>query len=342
MAMANFMRQLDRTTLPKLPPAPGFDGDVEFMQQVEAWKHWIEWEKADPLVVKNDEPKVYKDRVVYTYKHALMALRFWPEIWFDAAEFCFEHDIKDVSGKDQGKIFLEQGLAANPENLLLAFKQADNIEISMANEGGDDALKKRGDTVREAYGKVLDALYGLVKKNDARRAQAIARARDQAERESDDEGDMMRDEEDDDDQPNGVASKRKEEKLMAQIDTIERGAKEEIDLVKKLISSAWVGLMRAMRRIQGKGKIGEDIGGSRQVFADARKRGWITSQVYVASALMEYHSYKDPAATRILEKGIKLHPEDEYFALEYLKHLIAINDITSRCSPSSLFAVSVC
>jgi cleavage stimulation factor subunit 3 len=87
--------------------------------------------------------------------------------------------------------------------------------------------------------------------------------------------------------------------------------------------------MRAMRRIQGKGKPGE-LQGSRQVFADARKRGRITSDVYIASALIEYHCYKDPAATKIFERGAKLFPEDENFALEYLKHLIDINDVISK------------
>ncbi|KAJ5749978.1 mRNA 3'-end-processing protein rna14 [Penicillium manginii] len=84
--------------------------------------------------------------------------------------------------------------------------------------------------------------------------------------------------------------------------------------------------MRAMRRIQGKGKAGEELG-SRSIFAEARKRGRITSDVYIASALMEYHCYKDPSATKIFERGAKLFPQDENFALEYLKHLIDINDI---------------
>lgn len=88
--------------------------------------------------------------------------------------------------------------------------------------------------------------------------------------------------------------------------------------------------MRAMRRVQGKGKVGDAVGGSRQIFTDARKRGRLTSDVYVASALLEHHCYKDPAATKIFERGMKLFPDDENFALEYLKHLIAVNDITSQ------------
>lgn len=80
--------------------------------------------------------------------------------------------------------------------------------------------------------------------------------------------------------------------------------------------------MRAARRVQSKA-------GFRAIFADARKRGRVTSELYVETALIEYHCYKDPAGTRIFERGMKLFPEDEHFALEYLKHLIAINDITN-------------
>jgi cleavage stimulation factor subunit 3 len=87
--------------------------------------------------------------------------------------------------------------------------------------------------------------------------------------------------------------------------------------------------MRAMRRVQGKGKVGATVGGSRQIFNDARIRGKITSDVYVASALIEHNVYKDAAGTKIFERGAKLFPEDEVFLLEYLKHLSSIGDTTS-------------
>jgi len=88
--------------------------------------------------------------------------------------------------------------------------------------------------------------------------------------------------------------------------------------------------MRAMRRVQGKGAVKSEIGGSRTIFSDARQRGKILSEVYVASALLEHHVYKDPAGTKIFERGAKLFPEDSTFILEYLKHLISIGDTTSK------------
>jgi cleavage stimulation factor subunit 3 len=88
--------------------------------------------------------------------------------------------------------------------------------------------------------------------------------------------------------------------------------------------------MRAMRRVQGKGAPGAAVGGFRDVFSQARKRGKLLSDAYVASALIEHHCYQDPAASKIFERGMKLFPDDEEFALEYIKHLVKLNDSTSK------------
>ncbi|KAK5162552.1 hypothetical protein LTR04_003432 [Oleoguttula sp. CCFEE 6159] len=325
IALQNITRELKRTTLPTLPPALGVDGDLEYMKQVDLWKKWIQWEKDDPLVLKEEDLAAYKARIVYVYKQASMALRFWPELWFDAAEFCFQNGLES-----DGNEFLTQGFAANPESCLLAFKRADRNELTTANEEGEGSLKRRGDAVREPYDKVLNALYDLINKAKVRETRAIARIQEsfiqqpqisrQGSADSKDE---------DDDQADEPRVHPQEAALKAQIEAIQHGSAMQIKLLSRTVSFIWIALMRAMRRVQGKGKVNDPVGGSRQIFTDARKRGRLTSDVYVASALIEYHCYKDPAATRIFEKGMKLFPEDEAFALEYLKHLISINDITN-------------
>ncbi|KAK8175072.1 half-A-TPR repeat-containing protein [Phyllosticta citrichinensis] len=322
VALENITRDLRRTTLPKLPPAPGFDGDSEYAKQVEIWKKWISWEKEDPLVLKDEDPAAFKSRVIFVYKQALMALRFWPAMWYEAADFCFQNGM-EAEGKD----FLDKGCEANPESCLLAFKRADRVEITTANEEGEDSIIRRGEQVREPYQKVLDALYALIKKTQARETEMINRVKETAQQNDGVEDDQEDD--DDDDQEASPASKAKEAALQAQVEAIKKGNEAQIKLLSRTISFAWIALIRAMRRIQGKGKPGDKVGGFRQVFADARKAGRITSDVYVASALIEHHCYNDPAATKILERGMKLFPEDEEFALEYLKHLIAKNDITN-------------
>jgi cleavage stimulation factor subunit 3 len=321
-ALQNLTKDLIRTTSPRLPPALGFDGDTEYAKQVDTWKKWTEWEKDDPLVLKDEDLKAYQKRVLYVYKQAAMALRFWPELWYDAAEFCFSQGLSQ-----EGDEFLTNGAAANPESCLLAFKRADRIEIATSSGGGDEGAQQRGAAVREPYDKVLDALYELIKKASDREAQTIARVKENfAQQRAAVESNI----EDDDDDILDLRMKELAAAEKMQIEAIEKGNAAQIKLLSRTISFAWIALMRAMRRVQGKGT--PTVGGARGIFTDARKRGRVTSDVYIASALIEYHCYKDPAATKIFERGIKLFPDDENFAMEYLKHLIAINDITSTFS----------
>lgn len=314
--LQNITRDLIRTSLPRLPPVSGSEGDIEFAQQVDIWKRWISWEKGDPLVLKDDDPTGFKSRVVYVYMQALMALRFLPEIWFDAAEFCFSNSMES-----EGNDFLKLGVEANPESCLIAFRRADRLEVTSDTEDSTTRAAK----VREPYDSLLDSLYELISKARTQESQDVTRIEETFAR-LNAATQASQNEDDDDDQSE---AKERETAKIAQIDAVRKAHSIQINMLSRTISFAWIALMRAMRRIQGKGKPGE-LAGSRQIFAEARKRGRITSDVYIASALMEYHCYKDPAATKIFERGAKLFPEDENFALEYLKHLIDINDVISK------------
>jgi cleavage stimulation factor subunit 3 len=222
----------------------------------------------------------------------------------------------------EGTDMLKQGIEANPESCLLAFKLADRLEVTLDSE---QYSSKRAAKVREPYDKLLDALYELINKARNQESQDVTRIEEAFAQQNPDA--QVTQDEDDDGLPS--EAKEKEAAKQAQIEAVRKAHSIQINILSKTISFAWIALMRAMRRLQGKGKPGE-LAGSRQVFAESRKRGRITSDVYIASALMEYHCYKDPAATKIFERGAKLFPEDENFALEYLKHLIDINDIISK------------
>ncbi len=325
----NMTRDLSRTTLPRLPPAPGFEGEAAFMRQAQLWKEWIDWEKDDNLVLKDDDPKTYRKRILFTYKQALMALQFWPEMWYDAAEFCLENGMDK-----EGLEFLKQGIAANSESCLLAFKMADRIELTTSNnDGNDPGAKTRMAKVRDPYDKVLNALYDLAAKTKAKESLEIARIEENNKSRSN--AMLPHNEPDEENEEDPAETDMKRAAAQAQIEAVKQDAATQTALLQKTISYAWIALIRAARRVQGKGMAGEKSGGFRVIFGDARKKGKITSDVYVENALIEYHCYKDPVGTKIFERGMKLFPEDENFALEYLKHLIAINDITSTCQPSS-------
>lgn len=334
--LQNITRELKRTTLPSLPPALGFDGEVEYTYQLNIWKRWIQWEKDDPLVLKQDDLDAYKARVTFVYKHALMAMRFWPELWSDASEFCFANGM-DTEGND----FLNQGIAANPESCLLAFERADRIELTTSGEEGDEKHLRRAAAVREPYDKVLDALYDLISKSKTREELDIARIESQyaaANSESQVNGLKEEDAKEEEDEEAQDESKIKEKQKTNQVEAIKNMHAIQIRLLSQTLSHVWIALMRALRRIQGKGGVG--VGGARGVFSDARKRGRITADVYVQAALIEFHCYEPDTGKKIFDRGLKLFQEDEAFALEYIKHLVAINDHTSK--EPSLFEFPLC
>ncbi|KAF3763067.1 hypothetical protein M406DRAFT_292694 [Cryphonectria parasitica EP155] len=323
MALDNMTRRLQRGNLPRLPPAPGFDGDEEYMDQVELWKKWIAWEKSDPLELKADEPNTLNCRILYVYRQALMALRFWPEMWVEAAEWCWENDIGGVESRDRGLDFLLEGIEANPENVLLALKHGDRVEGTYPVGEGDAAKVDRGNAVRAPYLKVLDTLYELIKKFKEEEKAAIDRINQNAQLES-----QAPTEEDDEDAYSGDAA-AKDAAKQAQIKAIQQGYSVRTNGLSKTISYVWIALARAMRRIQGTGAPQVALGGLRNVFWEARQRGKLASDVYVAVALMEWKVYRDNAGAKIFERGAKLFPEDEYFMVEYLKFLHSRDDFTN-------------
>ena len=305
-----------------LPPALGFDGDAEYVKQVEIWKNWIQWEKEDPLVLKDENVVAYRNRIVYTYKQALMAVRFWPEMWFDAADFCFSNELES-----EGNEFLSQGILANPESCLLAFKRADRLELSTTNGNDDNSKQQRGIKVREPYNNLLDALYSLINKAMEREKRDIARIEAEY---SDEASHVNADEKDEHDEGDHEPENGDSDMKQKQINAVKDVSSVQTSLLNRTISHAWIALMRTMQRMQGKGKVNAQIGGSRQIFTDARKRGRITSEVWVAAAMLEFHNTDSEAAKRIFERGMKLFPEDETFSLEYIKLLTNANDHTSK------------
>ncbi|KAI9052607.1 hypothetical protein LZ554_003950 [Drepanopeziza brunnea f. sp. 'monogermtubi'] len=323
-ALENITRGLVRATLPRLPPAPGFEGYQEYQQQVQLWKGWISWEQEDPLVLKSEEPEAYRQRVLYVYKQAVMALRFWPEIWVEAADWCLNNGLEK-----EGDQFLNDGFLANPESCLVAFKKADRLESTLATGESDKGLAERGAIVRAPFDQLLETLYEMHK---------VMKAKEKLEADKVDETPYVDPVDasiraitnaDEDEEDNDAEREYREIAKAAKKKEIKDSYAAQTELLSKTISFTWIALMRAMRRIQGKGNPKEAVGGSRKVFADARGRGKITSDVYVAAALIEHHVYKDPAGTKIFERGAKLFPEDAAFTLEYLKHLLSINDTTN-------------
>jgi len=330
--LSSFINNVNRSTYPKLMPFEGFVGDKEYVDQVNLWHKWLTWEKSDPLDLKEHAMDTYKARVLYLYKQSLMTLRFYPEMWYDAAEFCLLNGLNK-----EGEEFLRDGLKANPESGLLAFKLADHIETTGEFEDSQDGNFRKGEAVREPYRIQLDALYEAIKKAIQRSDDAVARFKEsQAGRLAalEERLNQNRDDEDFDGEAEAEKKRAAEEDIEKTTQAIKNGMEVEILKIKRLITFSWISLMQTMRRIQGKGDpyaTGKGVApGFRGIFIEARQRGHLLSEAYIMSAKIEHICYQDAAATKIFERGMKLFPNDANFALEYISHLINQHDITSK------------
>lgn len=314
---------LDRTSLPKLPPLYGCAGEDEFATQVEKWRGWVAWEKEDPLVLKDEDIAAYRKRVLYAYRQAVMSMRFYPDMWFDAASWCFEQSTDDF--KVEGEKFLNRGIDACPESVLLSMKKADRIEESLEGGNSESAQVENAKKVEPTYEAVLSALYALNTKTQQRKQNAIQEIKQHfasLPAEDGEAADAQMDDDDSDKEDTGKPRTRAEQEE-AQIRAVSNPYTAHLETLKRTISSMWVAKMRCYRRLQGSGTGKEGpIKGFRGVFTQARGRGCLTSQVYIASAQLELHSSRDSGvAKRVFERGMKLFPTDEVYALEYMRYL---------------------
>ncbi|KAI2616818.1 hypothetical protein GGR54DRAFT_223338 [Hypoxylon sp. NC1633] len=325
--LENITRGIERTTLPRLPPAPGFEGEQEYLEQVRLWKAWIHWEISDPLVLKSDDPATYRQRVLHVYKQALMPLRFWPEMWVDAAEWCFDENVTGPEGQDSGLEFLKDGIEANPESALLGLKLSDRIESTQAVREDDVNKAALVQSIRAPCDQVLETLYSMIKRLKDREAAAIVKIEEHSASDIAATGNVDADEEDE-----GEIKERSSAELAkkAKIKAVQDGFAVEIQMLSQHISYLWIALARIYRRLQGQGHgKGSPPVGMRGLFIEARQRGRLTSDVYLEIAHMEWDIYRDDVATKIFERGAKLFPEKEYFIVKYLEHLHAKRDFTN-------------
>ncbi|KAK5685897.1 mRNA 3'-end-processing protein rna14 [Elasticomyces elasticus] len=340
--LGNILLGLDRAVVARLPPVEGCEGDDAFALQVGKWRAWVEWEKSDPLVLREEDVGAYRKRVVFVLRLAVVGLRFWPRIWAEAAGWCFEQVgeagvVAEFSG--MGDAFLDEGLKANPESVLLTLRKADRLEEGFhAGGSAEEAVVVReGGELEGVFEPCLGALYALVKKGKERSEKSVNEVKQYFAGLEPEEEKVVEGKDDDGDSNAGSEASpvllQKEmsraDQMAARIKSITDAAKAQQKVLSKTISALWIAKMRAFRRVQGQGAPGKPRKGFRGVFAEARPRGQLSADVYVASALMEWHGYKDPSALKIFERGMRLFAFDEEFAVGYMQHLINTNDLTN-------------
>ncbi|KAG0137652.1 putative mRNA 3'-end-processing protein rna14 [Tuber indicum] len=294
--LSNITKALNRDTPSRLPPALGCGGYHDYIRRVELWKRWIQWEQGYPLILAKEDT---------------------PEMWFSAAEWRFAYGTDN-----QGVDFLDQGIVETPESCLLHFKYAERLEATTLIEGTEELLILKGQLPGQLSDTLLNGLCELVQIIHLTEKEDLMRIADTFvitnPHNAEDGGK--------DDDPVMAATMPDND---AQVATLWKGTKGQLHVITENISAVWINLMRAMRRVQGHGKVNKPLGGSHRIFPEARRRGKINSDVYISCAQIEYQCYKHPARLKILERGMRIFPEDRNFVLEYLKFIVDINDITN-------------
>ncbi|KAK9449515.1 uncharacterized protein V1518DRAFT_416202 [Limtongia smithiae] len=296
-------RDLSRDALPVKPRWR----DNELAQVVQ-WQKWIDFERRDPLGFMNDDGKSGMpggkeqviQRVLYAFNQALQPLRFYPQMWFEASEYC-----SSVNLIDEQLSFLKDGTAANPGSSLLHFRLAEVYELAKKKE----EAKKTYITL----GASILAEIESVKLADEEKKDAILA------KEGISNGGMTT--QDDGAGAVPVATKYSaavEKKLKA----VDESSQKRIALLSKDLTLCNTMRMRAVKRMEG-------LKVARQVFAEARKQEYCTHHIFVASALMEYHhNGTTDIAKNIFEFGMRKFGDMLSFVEQYLDFLMMTNDDT--------------
>ncbi|RKP25134.1 hypothetical protein SYNPS1DRAFT_16123 [Syncephalis pseudoplumigaleata] len=266
-------------------PCPPRWSDKE-MSQLAAWRRYLDWEKSDPLKIEDAAARYA--RISFAYKQAMMVLRFYPEVWFQAASFALEH-----SRNEEAIQILKSAIDIMPHSFLVNFALAEIYEE-----------RKQVAEARALYEKFLDQLSDDIAKMNESMTAEIAAFEAQHQRGGNIDG-------------GGGADMA----TSSTTDAFGETDGEEREEARRLrgYTLAAIVMMRFVRRAEG-------IKVARQVFSRTRKSPHITYHLFVASALMEYYCSKEAAiAGRVFELGLKSFSDPDYIR-EYLDYLIRTND----------------
>ncbi|KAG0252116.1 mRNA 3'-end-processing protein rna14, partial [Mortierella polycephala] len=276
------------------------------LHQLEQWKRYIRWEKSNPL--NFEDPAALSARVAWTYKQALLSMRFYPEIWFEAANYFTE-----IGRADEAVGLLKNACEIMPRSFLLHFAYA---ELEEGRKNFKESRAAFETLVKNLTDKIDDM---NTKVNEEVKAAKAALQAEQQLLEGGGSNKKVRDIEEVD----GEMREREREELKKrtkELQQYEKLARKEVEEMIKGCGIAWIMFMQFVRRTEGTSQW-------RQVFSRARRSNGCPYQVYIAAALMEYHCTKDPSiAGKVFELGYKSFSDEAEYVDQYLDFLIKLND----------------
>lgn len=273
--------------------------------QLKKWFTWISWEKSNKLELKDEN--LVLDRVEYVFKQAIQHLTFYPELWFEFANFYRENESNYSSLKVQE--LLNEAILVNPLSFALNFKLIELYEI----ENNPILVGKRFSTLIENLTQLHDRKYNEI---EELKLEAIG------EEENVNEDGETKTKTDEEKQHIITSNNEIQEKL------------KELAKLSKAISLTYCQYIKSAKRLSG-------IKEARVIFGLARaSKKILTHHVFVEVATLEHYSNNTKTAIRVFDLGLKpnFFGNDGEYIYKYLKFLIRINDDTNL---RSLFETTV-
>ncbi|KAJ1819536.1 mRNA 3'-end-processing protein rna14, partial [Coemansia sp. RSA 2598] len=330
------------------------------VEHLDAWKKYLKWELSNPL--RFEDASALHKRVVYAYNQACMALRFYPEVWIEFADYLLSRELPNEA-LDK----LQSASNVLPDSLAVQFAYAEMAErlkqLHVSKQVYTQvvgATRAEIESTSQRYTLRLEKLdkhsKALAAKKDAEEdedvMQGVIDGADSLNILSSDSDSDNGDEGDDDDNDsvmrgsnNGVADNASEASFygnnedgepLTRLERDRKAVEKRIKRVKarmenrlgekrEIYTLAWIMYLRYSQRTEG-------IESVRQLLRQVRNEpaGYITYHVYVAVALMEYHIAKKPViAGKLFELCAKAYSDQPDFIAEYMGYLISSGDDTN-------------
>ncbi|KAJ2468378.1 mRNA 3'-end-processing protein rna14, partial [Coemansia sp. RSA 2320] len=317
---------------------------------LDAWKQYLKWETSNPLNL-SDSAALCR-RVIYAYSQACIALRFYPEIWIEFAEY-----LSSLEQHSEALAKLRSASQVLPSSLAVQFAYAEMAEkhkqpdvskqvyeqIVTLARSEIDSTTERSKHKLEKFDKRLELIDSKMAATESRKEMqetevdeqaATAAAAEELAASFDSESDDIDDSDMSDDAsqastagPSGATALFERAKRRVDARVAGTKARMERELVEKreIYTLAWIMYMRFVQRAEG-------IDAVRQLLRRPRAdpSGYVTHHLFVAAALMEYHVAKKPGiAAKLFEFYSKMHSDQSAYIFEYLSYLINSGDDTN-------------
>ncbi|KAJ3341063.1 mRNA 3'-end-processing protein rna14 [Gonapodya sp. JEL0774] len=297
------IEKVQKTWLPR--PPQWTDKEV---QVLDAWRRYIAWERSDPLKLGEKAPVA--SRVIYAYKRCLLMMRFYPQMWIEAAAYMTE-----VGKAEEGYNLLKTGTDAMPTCMSLHLHLAELYET-----------QNKAPQAKQVYENLIANLEAQLASIGARTdAEKLRITQENSQQE---DGDKM--------QVEGEEREKRRMKLKEQIEKVDERNAKEVEQVKRSLGLAWVFYMRFARRTEYTSGIFYDF--ADRPFLQALMEHYLSKDAVVAGKIFEL-GLKLVTGTDGTQQGSQIENGNDsvMFILQYLNYLISQNDENSENNTRALF-----